>query len=376
MVDHPNRSKPRFPEQISKEIKAAILEILVEKNIRIGYSSLACGGDILFVEALLEMGGEPNIYLPFSKSDFLETSVEFAGQEWVDRFKKIIANSKINFITEENFFGDDSLYHLLGKVLIGTGVIRANLMHSKPLLLTVLSERDLEEKVGGSRSVQSIWPFGEESIININPDQFHSGAYNILESHEVEHEELNEIQREIRYILFADIAGFSKMQEEQTPFFMHNLLTRISRELQDYPKPRIFNTWGDSIFAVFREARFAAEYSFKLLEVFRSVDWAKENLPANLDIRIALHAGPVFVGMDPLTRKLNAYGAHINRTARMEPVTLPGTIYASEQFAATLAVESFEKYNYRHVGLVKLAKDYGYQEIYRIDEKERTALST
>jgi len=240
--------------------------------------------------------------------------------------------------------------------------------------------------------VQSLWPFEEESIININPDEFLSTSGQASqesqpleieeadvdlkeESNESEEDEQS-IQRKVRYILFADIAGFSKIEEEQTPYFMHNLLSRIAKELQDFPKPRIFNTWGDSIFAVFREAQFAAEYSFKLLEVFQSVDWVKDNLPSDLDIRIALHAGPVFVGKDPLTNKLNAYGAHINRTARMEPVTLPGTIYASEQFAATLAVESFDKYNYRHVGLVKLAKDYGFQEVYRIDKKERTGMTT
>jgi hypothetical protein len=60
---------------------------------------------------------------------------------------------------------------------------------------------------------------------------------------------------------------------------------------------------------------------------------------------------------------------------RMEPVTLPGTIYASHQFAATLAVESFEKYKYHHVGPVKLAKDYGVQEIYMINPMERTAMT-
>ena len=49
-------------------------------------------------------------------------------------------------------------------------------------------------------------------------------------------------------------------------------------------------------------------------------------------MRIGLHAGPVFEGIDAITGRPNFFGSRVNRAARIEPVTLPGHIYASQQF--------------------------------------------
>ena len=44
-----------------------------------GYSSAACGTDIIFLEAMSERGGETHIFLPFSKEEFVHTSVARGG---------------------------------------------------------------------------------------------------------------------------------------------------------------------------------------------------------------------------------------------------------------------------------------------------------
>ncbi|HRI79348.1 MAG TPA: TRAFs-binding domain-containing protein, partial [Cyclobacteriaceae bacterium] len=82
-------ARTRFPESIASEIKIQIQERIQLLNIQIGYCSLACGGDILFAEALTESLGDVNIILPFPKEDFLETSVRFAGESWVQRFEAL-----------------------------------------------------------------------------------------------------------------------------------------------------------------------------------------------------------------------------------------------------------------------------------------------
>ena len=104
-------------------------------------------------------------------------------------------------------------------------------------------------------------------------------------------------------------------------------------------------------------------------DIILTTNWSERNLPESTNIRIALHVGPVFKGIDPITDKGNAYGTHINRTARMEPVTLPGCIYASEQFASTLIVETRDKYKYEYVGIIELPKKFGKQEIYSVSRK-------
>jgi len=52
-------------------------------------SGIACGGDILFLEACLERQMKVEVYLPFESAQFIEKSVNFAGDDWVERFYEI-----------------------------------------------------------------------------------------------------------------------------------------------------------------------------------------------------------------------------------------------------------------------------------------------
>jgi class 3 adenylate cyclase len=374
MIDH-NRSIARFPESIEDQVAKQIRIQLSEHQISIGYTSLACGSDILFAEALIEIGGEVNVFLPFAKEDFLKTSVSFAGDHWVERFNKVLESCQLHYITEERYFNDSVLFDFLGKVIIGAAVLRGSLMHTDPYLLSVQSTKDLEMKVGGTRSVIDLWPFASRHI-NINTDVFLPVAQTEVAMSEVQNKEEGEaeteMEREVRYIMFADIVGFSKWEEEQTPQFMLVLLKEMSEQLADYPKPNILNTWGDSIFVVYGNAKYAVEFGMKVRNIFTKTNWEKDGLPKDLSIRIALHAGPVFVGKDPLTKRMNVYGSHINRAARMEPVAIPGLIYASNQFASALVAEAPGEYDLNHVGIISLAKDYGTQEVYLIEKAKES----
>ena len=75
MVDHPDRKSPRFPASIEAKVKEGLSNNIRTLNAKIGYCSLACGGDILFAEALAEQGGEVNIFIPFALPDFMFVSV-------------------------------------------------------------------------------------------------------------------------------------------------------------------------------------------------------------------------------------------------------------------------------------------------------------
>jgi len=44
------------------------------------------GGDLLFVESCLKRQVRVEIYLPLVEEEFLKTSVDFAGQQWRERF--------------------------------------------------------------------------------------------------------------------------------------------------------------------------------------------------------------------------------------------------------------------------------------------------
>ena len=78
------------------------------------------------------------------------------------------------------------------------------------------------------------------------------------------------------------------------------------------------------------------------------------------------------------------YGGNVNRAARIEPISVPGKIYASEQFVALLTAEEsahrheavlrggdyLERYVVEYVGVQVLPKGFGEQAIYMIREPQ------
>jgi class 3 adenylate cyclase len=90
-------------------------------------------------------------------------------------------------------------------------------------------------------------------------------------------------------------------------------------------------------------------------------------LPESSHVRIALHAGPVFRGFDPIMGRDNYFGSSVTKCARIEPVTPPGMAYASEASAATLAATGQREFALEYVGQLALAKGYGESRIYRLE---------
>lgn len=96
MIDKPDRKEPRFPAKLEQAARQKIKESVLKetadtsKQYR-GISGGACGGDILFHEVCQELGIKTELYLALPREEFIKSSVEFAGPEWVDRFNKLFA---------------------------------------------------------------------------------------------------------------------------------------------------------------------------------------------------------------------------------------------------------------------------------------------
>ena len=111
MVDRPGQALSRFPAAAEESVRTAIHEALDRYGAGFGYSSAACDADILFIEEMLDRGGEVHIVLPFKRDDFVETSVAFAGSDWVARFHCVLERATVvNFATNEGYLGDDVLF--------------------------------------------------------------------------------------------------------------------------------------------------------------------------------------------------------------------------------------------------------------------------
>ncbi|MBK7565878.1 MAG: tetratricopeptide repeat protein [Propionivibrio sp.] len=95
MIDTPDRAEPRFPASQEKTAAAAIAAKLDELGMGEGgerdlaICGGACGGDTLFAEAALRRGCRVHLHLQFNEADFLQASVAFAGESWIDRYYAI-----------------------------------------------------------------------------------------------------------------------------------------------------------------------------------------------------------------------------------------------------------------------------------------------
>ena len=119
------------------------------------------------------------------------------------------------------------------------------------------------------------------------------------------------------------------------------------------------NTWGDAIFAVFNSVEKVGEFALELRKFIHARDWQEVTLPESLNMRIALHSAPASALFDPVLGRINYFGQHISQAARIEPITPPGEVYASESFAALSASAGVESYICEYVGRVPLAKEFG-----------------
>ena len=110
----------------------------------------------------------------------------------------------------------------------------------------------------------------------------------------------------------------------------------------------------------------AADCALAMQEKLAGIDFAARGLPGDVGMRISLHVGPVFAGVDRVTTKETYFGHTLTRAARMEPVTPVGDVYVTEQFAALIAMQQGDQIRCTYVGNVPLAKKYGALRMYSL----------
>jgi hypothetical protein len=100
MIDAVDRPKPRFPpdkEPIAAQAIASALDELGAGADDLGITEGACGGDLLFAEAMLARGAQLELRLPFDEETFVRGSVAFAKaptvpDRWAERFRAARTN--------------------------------------------------------------------------------------------------------------------------------------------------------------------------------------------------------------------------------------------------------------------------------------------
>ena len=383
MIDAPDRETARFPAPLESAVGDQIRERIAKIKPVAAYGSAACGADILCLEAVLEQGGETHITLPFPPDEFLQTSV-CVGDEgnWQERFEQVIKSAdSITVASDHQATGSTATFEYANLLLTGMGQLRRRVLETSLVGLAVWDGENGDD-AGGTGSAVEMWQGLGLDIEHIDTSELKIATTDSAERVAGDKGEPREIvsgtsfSHEIKAMLFADAVGYSKLTEDQVPVFIEQFLGSVA-DLNDrtHHKPIHVETAGDGLYMVFVSVSDATHYALELNELVMERDWEAAGLPGDMDLRVALHCGPVFCGKDPITGLAMYTGPHTSRTARIEPITPPGQVYASSAFAAVAVAQSVGGVRFRYMGRTPLAKKYGSLELYHVRRENNATTS-
>ncbi|MDP8979705.1 MAG: TRAFs-binding domain-containing protein [Acidobacteriota bacterium] len=363
-VDLPGRPSPRFPSgsDFEARLREAIREQVERLNIRVGYASAASGSDIVFLETVREFGGRIYIVLPSDPEIFRQESVADSGGNWTARFRDLLAQADdVTCASHQRITAGSASYDYANDLIHGLARIRAEQLNT-PLLRLAVWDGQPGDGAGGTADVVARWRTGSDVHI-LDPAALREGRPPLSVLPAIPGSP--QLANSARAMLFGDVKNFSGLTEAQMPGFIQYFMGAIARLVdRTSPKPYV-NTWGDGLFLVFDNLRVAGKFAIELLALINGTKWGALGLRADLTLRVALHAGPVYEYSDPFREGSRNYiGTHVNRAARMEPVTPPGLIYVSQAFAALAHVQGIDDFQFVYAGETELPKSAGLIPLY------------
>jgi class 3 adenylate cyclase/tetratricopeptide (TPR) repeat protein len=380
MCDQPGRLRPRFPDQLEPSVRNAIRDRLKEQNALIGFSSAACGSDILFLETLLELQGEPHVVLPYEKEQFARISVDIVPG-WRSRYDTVIEKltsadkkrGRVNVVARGKMELESASYDYANQVLHGLAVQRAKELDTELVFLAVWDGRP-GDGAGGTASVVERW---RNAGLDVNwidlAETLRKDCPRLVTADGTFAPPQRKIaaappspETKVLALLFADAVGFSKLSEPQAVKFTKHCLGAICKALLEWDGEEaiVRESRGDGVYLAFERVGDAGLFALHLQDLMKARDWAAEGLPAELKLRIGLHAGPVCRCFDPILGAQTWTGAHVSHAARIEPKVAHGQVYASQQFAALAALDQVTAFSCDYVGTAELDKGHGTYPLY------------
>lgn len=149
-------------------------------------------------------------------------------------------------------------------------------------------------------------------------------------------------------MLFADIVEYSHVPDRDLLPFMSaffGIVNELRKECSERGVRAIdSNTWGDALYSVFGRPDQAADFASQLLERLEDLRALPDWRQTKIQVRIGLHAGPVFDWPDAVRDCKSFAGRHISQAARVEQVAEANSIYCTEQFAALLTFAAGDRF--------------------------------
>jgi class 3 adenylate cyclase/tetratricopeptide (TPR) repeat protein len=367
MIDQPDRPQPRFPPELEPAVYATIRDWLAANNGLIGFSSAARGADILFLEAIQALGGETHVVLPYHQDDFVKDSVEIDGAEhWRERFERQLSSSRVVYASSSRLLDGGLAFDYANHIVHGLGMVRARELETNLVALAVWDGQVGDGRGGTASAVQQWQQYGiPVQRVRIEGGRDAQGRLEIVSPPPVAPPPeagagAAPSSDVVMSLLFADAVGFSQLNDAEVPLFVESFLGLIARLIEQSPDAiPVRETWGDGLFLAFTSVRAAGRFALELMDAIAGTDWIALGFGRPLALRLALHAGPVHMTTDPVTKLPKCCGTHVSRAARLEPKTPPGHVYASEAFAALAAMDGVTEFSCDYVKQLDWAKRYG-----------------
>ena len=345
-------------DRVSTEIRA----FLDARDAGFAFGSLASGADILIAEATIARGTELHAVLPFDQVEFEAISVRPAGEAWVQRFRQCLAAATtVTQACDSAYLDDNALFAYASHIAMGHARNRAAILGIEAEQLAVWDGQPARG-VGGTADDVALWQRtgGTTSVISL------PATGTVMPAPAVTREPVL-VGRTVQALLFADFHGFSTLRDEHyDPTFVH-IYQPLAAVLDRHGDAVLWrNTWGDAIVAVFADVTTAGQCALELQEVNEAIDRTALTLPSELGLRIAVHVGPLLARNDPFRTGLAFWGREMTRAARIEPRTPEGHVYATDAFAALLALEPDSGIDSEYVGRMTTAKDFETIPMYRL----------
>lgn len=333
-------------------IVRAVSNLLEAKNTGHAYGSLAAGADIIIAEAALALNIELHILLPFSLEEFIDISVRSSGDQWVERFQRVLeAATSVSVTCDSGYGGDDSLFAYASAVGMGRARILAGALEAEAWQLAIWDGESTNFEAGTALDV-SVWRQASGASTEVIAVEKRTGSRS---------SDRAEIQarRPVRALLFGDIQGFSKLFDEDLGPFIDGAMSTIASVIDRYSDVVIDrNTWGDGLFIAFSDVTASARCALDLQEAMTALSQVDDRAVNAMKMRISLHAGPVLSRRDPVRAIDTVFGREITRAARIEPRTPPGEVYVTSAVAALLRLDPSADVTPEYVGRITTAKDF------------------
>ncbi len=172
-------------------------------------------------------------------------------------------------------------------------------------------------------------------------------------------------KKQIVSILFSDIAGYSKIEDDDLYSKVNHINDEIIQKILNQDNHFYHNTWGDAFIICSYDTSDMANIALDIRDKFKNTNWKRLGFFDNLKVRIGLHTEKVSILFEDKEIK-NVTGHQITSTARIEPIVEPNHIYCSEFFYNHLSNEKNINFKFISLGSKKLAKNFGDEPLYEL----------